>query len=211
MRKGKGKKKEVQTNSCWTGQWDDDMSKAWKRQVWQATPRDILKTFTGKRWAKKHEVGELKARGRFEPVRALLKRKQKKNTAGRRMQHKQGRGSSVERGREKDFMKTNWADSKRCKCCQAEGTEKHGLYHCQEGRKCGRSMEKTGVGSYVVDESQAPAGAVFCQRAWDNGPKSAGPEDGGGRMISMKDTCAEDIKKDYPREGEFGIQSGKSM
>ena len=28
-----------------------------------------------------------------------------------------------------------WADSKCCKCCQAERTEKRRLYHCGEGRE----------------------------------------------------------------------------
>ena len=51
------------------------------------------------------------------------------------MQHKQGRGSSVGRGPKERCVARIGPTSKTCECCQAEGTEKHKLYHCSEGKE----------------------------------------------------------------------------
>ena len=58
---------------------------------------------------KKHEIKEFTEGVWFEPIKALLKRKPSHSWTTR--QHKQGRGSSVERGRRKRPYDMNWADS----------------------------------------------------------------------------------------------------
>ena len=65
------------------------------------------------KWAKKHDIHELK------------------EECGSK--HRPDLGLLAEHGRKKKEMyDMNWADSKNCLCCEAEGTEKHRLHHCKE-------------------------------------------------------------------------------
>ena len=41
----------------------------------------------------------------------------------------------MERGRKKKLYDINWATSKKCKCCEAEGTENTGFFQCKESRE----------------------------------------------------------------------------
>ena len=63
------------------------------------------------------------------------------------MPRKPGHGSSAERGRKKRLCDMNWADSKKCECCEAEGTDKAQIISLQgvergkeQDPRCGRNV-----------------------------------------------------------------------
>ena len=77
-------------------------------------PEEIKKTLVRlakdvclQKWAKKREIRELGEEVRF----------------------------AVDRGHKNKLYDMNRAESKRCKCCQLEGPEKHRLYHRKEWKE----------------------------------------------------------------------------
>ena len=84
--------------------------------------------------AKKHEIRDFEEGIWFEPIKALLKRKLNRIWTTR---HAAQARSCVINGAwtHKRLYDMNCADSKCCKCCHAEGTAKHRLYHGGEWRE----------------------------------------------------------------------------
>ena len=122
-------------------------------------PEDIKKTlmrhaqdYYWQRCTTKHEVGEVTEGVWFDPVQAMFKNKAQSQLDGEACNISKvvGHQWSVDA---RKAVNMNRADSKKCKYCQAEGTEKHRLYHCSEWRE-ERSKMPNVVRSY---EMKAPS------------------------------------------------------
>ena len=77
-------------------------------------------------WAKKHDIEELKEGVWFEPIKAVLKRTVNHTWTARRAAQARSCVMSGAWTQKKAKRHELCAESKHCKCCEAEGTENTG-------------------------------------------------------------------------------------
>ena len=110
------------------GRWQNDScERQLPRRCKKTLPRHSTEVFW-QRWAKKHEIGELKEGIWFEPIKALLKTNPKRIWTTMYAVHARSWVINGARTRKKLYDRS-WIDSRFSNCCHAEGAGKHRLYH----------------------------------------------------------------------------------